>query len=65
MDDDFLKGCAAVVVFLAIVLGFGGCEVYQAHVQAEVYRREGVELTTWEVLMGAKPAERTVNVKDK
>lgn len=43
-------------------VGIGFCW-YQASVQAAVYRRQGVEMTTWECFIGAKPAERTVNLR--
>lgn len=66
MSDRDGKGLAT---FLGLVLGAlliaGGVwwSWYRAGVQAEVYRREGVEMTQWEVYLGARPAERTVNVK--
>lgn len=64
MDDK--DGCAnlvaiAVCAFLFFgSLGFRGCE---AVTQANVYRREGIEMSTWEVFIGCRPAERTINVK--
>lgn len=37
---------------------------YRAGQQAQVYQREGIEITQWEVFMKAKPAERSINLKD-
>lgn len=54
---------AAIIIAVAVITGpiFGW---YKAGVQAEVYRRQGVEMTQWEVFVGAHPAERTVNIKE-
>lgn len=38
---------------------------YQAAVQADVYRRQGADLSTWEVLMGAKPITRQLIIEDR
>jgi len=38
-------------------------EWYVSGVKAEVYRREGIDMTQWEVFVGVKPLERTINVK--
>jgi hypothetical protein len=51
----------AVVLLLTAIAAIGiGGKWYTASVQTEVYRRQGVEMTTWEVFMGAKPVERYV-----
>lgn len=47
---------------LIVILGIWG-HWYRAGLQAEVYRREGIEMTQWEVFMGSKPAERSINLK--
>lgn len=41
-----------------LIFGSAGLGWYRASVQVEVYRRQGVEMSTWEVFMGAKPVER-------
>ena len=51
-----------VLVLLAILAGWGW---YKAGVQAEVYERQGIHMTQWEVFLGAKPAERTINLKQE
>ncbi len=48
-------GIVAVLAGILMLLDW-----YRAGVQAEVYRREGIEVTQWEVFCGAKPAERTI-----
>jgi hypothetical protein len=35
-------------------------EWYRAGVQADVWRRQGAEMSTWEVFLGAKPIIRGV-----
>ncbi len=52
-----LIGC-----LLAVLLTFGvvGWKWYSASVQRDVYRRQGVQMTTWEVFLGAKPVERYI-----
>lgn len=53
-----------LVSFVAIVTGLAiGCSWYKASVQADVYRRQGVEMGTWEVMMGAKPVERPITIR--
>ncbi len=53
-----------LVGFSAVILAIVGIPAYyRASVQAEVYRREGIQMSTWEVLWGAKPAERSVILK--
>jgi hypothetical protein len=66
-ENDDAVGCVisliAAAVVLLVVIGAVWWGWYKASVQAEVYRREGIEMTTWEVWTGAKPAERTINIK--
>ncbi len=65
-DDELSDGCAVVVViafFALVALVCLGARWYKASCQAEVYQREGIEISTWEVLWGAKPAEQTIHVK--
>mgnify|MGYP000087141963 CR=1 FL=1 len=50
------------ILVVACLIGFA-CRYYTASVQADVYRRQGVEMTTWEVFLGAKPVERPVTIK--
>lgn len=57
-------GCS--LLFLVLVLGIGACiGWYRASVQANLWQREGVEITTWEILWGAKPIERNINIKER
>lgn len=59
-----MQGFVATVLFISAVLILGiGWTWYRAGVQQAVYEREGVHLTQWEVFVGAKPAERTINLK--
>jgi hypothetical protein len=54
----------AVFVAIALFLVFAAPVVkwYRAGVQVEVWKREGIEMTQWEVFMGAKPLERNVRI---
>lgn len=54
----------AVMTVLVLVI-FASGAWYQASVQAESYQRQGATISTWEVLMGAKPIERSVTIKEK
>ena len=63
------EGCG-VLLLVAFIASIGVAvtllaHLYQASVQSAVYRREGIEVSTWEVFVGAKPAERTINVKEQ
>lgn len=61
-DKLFVVAIIGGPVALLIAAGVGWAW-YTSKVQADVYRRQGVEMSTWEVFIGAKPAERTVNLK--
>jgi hypothetical protein len=54
----FTIEAAAVLAIIAGIILAPMAAWYKAGVQVEVYRRQGVEMTTWEVFMGAKPVER-------
>ena len=60
--DKFLMVGFAILLAAIVWVSIGG-KWYRAGAQAEVYRREGIEMTQWEVFIGVKPAERTVNLK--
>ena len=59
MSDRWIMALAGVVVAGAVI-GAPMFAWYKAGLQVEVYRRQGVEMTQWEVFMGAKPVERYV-----
>lgn len=52
-----------VIFFILCIVGIMWFNYYSADVQAGVYRRQGVNISTWEVMMGAKPIERVITVK--
>ncbi len=54
----FLAGCFIVV---GGVIAFRDAQI---RAQVEVYQRQGVEMTYMEVLLGAKPVERTIQFKE-
>ncbi len=65
--DDRGDGFWPVMAFagLALVLFLVGASWwnwYRAVVQQEVWRRQGCEMTRWEVFMGSKPIERNMRV---
>jgi hypothetical protein len=37
---------------------FGGWEWYVAGVQQQVYARQGVQMSHWEIMLGARPVVR-------
>lgn len=53
---------AIVVVMAGIAFAF---DWYKAGLQRDVYKRQGIEMTRWECLLGIKPAEMVVDVKEK
>lgn len=57
-DRWFLIG--VVGLFSAVIVGAAAWGWYKAGIQQEVYRRQGVEMSRWEVYLGAKPVERYV-----
>lgn len=53
-------GCL-VAMTVVLILGFLGVAWYQAGLQTEVYRRQGIKMTQWEVFIGCTPAERQIH----
>lgn len=37
---------------------------YRAGMQAKLYKRQGIEISQWEVFMGVEPAERVIQIKE-
>lgn len=37
---------------------------YRSRMQASLYQREGLDVTTWECSIGARPAERAIRVRE-
>jgi hypothetical protein len=64
-DGPSLRSC--VTGLITITLGFALLIVwyswYIAGLQAAVYRRQGIEVTQWELFHGAKPAERAYRME--
>jgi hypothetical protein len=63
--EDFPKqaatGCACVCGVIILLMSFLFCvSWYRAGVQQEVWHRQGVRMTQWEVFWGAKPVERYI-----
>lgn len=52
-----------IALFIAVCGLFVTFEWYTASKQADVYRRSGVEMSTWEVFIGCKPITREVIIK--
>jgi hypothetical protein len=58
-DKDALTTCGVVVGAIAVILAIAfGVNWYKAGVQQEVYRRQGCEMSRWEIMLGAKPIDR-------
>lgn len=65
VDESFIGGCFVVVLVAIMLIGGFIWSWMAAETQADVYRREGIQITTFEVWMGAKPAERIIHLKDQ
>jgi len=69
MDEAKFAKLMIIGVVVVVVLFFVcsiGISWYDASVQADVWRRQGSDLSTWEVWRGAKPIDRTlIEHKDK
>lgn len=62
--EDVAAGCIIAVLLGGFMAICAAVQWYRAGVQADVYRRQGVEMTTWEVMMGAKPVERSIRIQE-
>lgn len=65
MDNtEKFMGCG-LLGLIALVLGACVCwGWYSAGVQQRIYSRQGIQMSQWEVFVGAEPAERVMQVKD-
>lgn len=58
-SENPLFGCLGVfIVLLVVMVPCLAWNWYKAGVHQEVYRRQGCEMSRWEILMGAKPIDR-------
>lgn len=45
-----------LLVFMALFFTLAFCvDIYRSSCQAEFYQKQGVQVTTWEIMMGVKP----------
>lgn len=63
MKNDIHIGVPIAFIFTAIAIGLG-VWIFKANMQAKVYSRQGVHMTTFEVMMGVKPIERVIQIKE-
>lgn len=64
MTDDDKKGCFMVTGIIVLIMWVALMFNYiRSSAQAALYRREGIEISTWEVMLGARPAERAITIK--
>ena len=67
MSDDSKDGCVTILVYavvLALILiPVGLWSWYRAGVQVDIYKRQGIQITRWEVFIGAKPAESVIQIR--
>lgn len=60
-----LMGTAVGGIMFLIFSLTAGCGWINAGAQRDVYARQGIEMTRWEVFCGAKPPEQNVNLRMK
>lgn len=66
-DDDHSSSFYVLLMFVGFLLLFIAVMLwkwYSAGVQLAIYKRQGIEMTHWEVFIGATPAERVVQIKE-
>lgn len=56
-EGALLKSALGLIFIMLTLLSFFW---YRASVQADVYRRSGVDMSTWEVFTGSRPIERVI-----
>lgn len=63
-DKLFFGFIAAItLVVLTTPLFVAYLSWYRAGIQREVWQREGINLTQWEIFVGARPLERNIHIK--
>lgn len=64
--DSTDKAIAAtfILVILLLIGGTFAAAWIGAGNQSRVWEREGIHITQWEAFMGAKPAERLINLRE-
>jgi hypothetical protein len=64
VTSDSNDGCIMLVLLalaIVVLLGIGiAVDWYHAGVQQQVWERQGVHMSRWEVFMGAKPIVRQI-----
>lgn len=70
MDRDLDKDFHIFILFMTFsVLCFVSFVTFVAYktanTQADVYKRQGIEMSAWECFWGAKPAEYNINIREK
>ncbi len=68
MKDEHQMTLALIGIIFGLFVIVGGIYAsvswYHAKLQSEVYRRQGIEISQWEVFCGVEPAERVVQIKE-
>jgi len=44
------------IMFILLILSISALYVYSIKVQRDVYVRQGIDISMWEIFMGAQPA---------
>lgn len=63
-DNSLAVGCVGIVFFVVLLTIVTSWKWYRAGVQAGLWRREGTEITQWEVFTGATPLDRNIRVQE-
>ena len=65
-DDD--TNWAVLALIIVLILGIFSILLawswYRAGVQTDIYKRQGIEISHWEVFIGSTPAERVIQIKE-
>lgn len=66
MSNDHSDAANIALLLFAVLVVIALCliPVYRANLQADAYHRQGINISTWEVFMGVKPAETVIQIKE-
>ena len=62
-DDKASAGCFFVLMVMVIIV-IAGWKWYVVSRQTEIYHRQGIQISQWDVFIGVKPNEAVIQVRE-